>query len=603
MKKIVFLASGWGAKNGGVNSFNYDIACTLGNFNNHNIIPICVVEAATTDEIVEAKSHNVLLYSTKGRFTASNIIKILNNNGHSNISCWIGHDIITGQEANECRDIYKEILKVECISGVIHHMDYSSYYTSKTNDGKATLEKKRLQSDVFTNCDVVYAVGPFLKNSVENILLESDIHKNVIELIPGLSDINNIVTNSPFRALSYGRLGDEDEIIKQGKLAVAAFSKMCKDEEINDSVLTIIGIDNDNLKEKQKELYQIGFDHAGKLCNITGLPYLDRSEIYKALRTQSVSMMLSTHEGFGLAGWESISAEVPLILSVDTGLYKFLDINLGGAGTGCLTPVKITGDFTQDIHQVSFALHKIKNNLESARRDAQSLKRQLSVYSWTATVDQLISHILLKLNLNKLNSEKKVTPKLIEKVVPTYNTFANKKVSIGETKEELTSVNLATLSKPMWKHDLFFSTTTHLAHMISKIYYSDLHYIWCTPSFNPVRTNPQSANPYEIYKNYLDEVNNGYMGPTITKHKVGLINGVSVNRQKGIISLNQEQEILEIIYAAEIKHFKPIIYVIAASKVNSAIKAVPQSKKSDLFSQEFLLEQLNGSNFDIIDLN
>lgn len=439
-------------------------------------------------------------------------------------------------------------------------------------------------------------MGPFLKNSVENMLKEVEIEKEVIELIPGLANLKNVNISSPFKAISYGRLGNEDEIIKQGKLAVAAFSQMCKDEKINNSELTIIGLDNHKIKEKQTELFEIGYQYGEKLCTINGLPYIDRSEIYNLLKTQCASMMLSTHEGYGLAGWEAISAEVPLILSIDTGLYKFIDNLLGGAGTGCLFPVKITGNFEKDLSRVSEALSEIKQNLNRARMNAENLKVQLSKFSWQSTANQLISNSLINMKLEGLGSLQKVRqpPKITDEI----------QTSVPTDKSTTTAI----LTKPMvqqtvLKHDLYYSTSTLISNMIAGIYFNNLHYVWCAPSFNPAITNPISANPYEIYKNYSKEIQKNEMGPTIAKHKAGLINGASINRQKGIITMDQEQEIIEIIYAAEVQHFKPIIYVIPANKVIQNIKIVPQSKKAGIFSQEFLIEQLDGNMFHLIDLN
>lgn len=599
MKTIVFLASGWGAKHGGVNSFNFDLVFSIGSYLSEEVKPVCVVESASTDEIKYALEKGVTLYqTTKGKFNSANITQIIKESNHD-VCCWVGHDIITGIEAIECCRLFKDFLKFDCLSAVIHHMDYWSYYSSKTNDGSAAYLKASKQKEVFTNCGLVFAVGPYLKNTVDNMLKEAGIEKEVIELIPGLADIQNVNIDHPFKAISYGRLGDEDEVVKQGKLAVAAFSKMCKDERENSSQLTIIGLDDSKIKEKQAELIEIGYNYADKLCIINGLPYIDREEIYKLLRGQSASMMLSTHEGFGLAGWEAISAEIPLILSVDTGLYKFIEEHLGGAGEGCLFPVKISGKIENDLPAVSYALSQIKQDLNKARRNARSLKGQLKDITWDKTAGSLISHILINLKLGQVHKDNKYT--YVENNDEMYSETTKEVAFSGEELQVEQSANLMTRTSS-FKHPLYYSTSTVIANRIAEIYYDDLHYVWCTHTFNPSKTNPPSANPYEIYKNILKEVKNGVEGAWIQKHKAGLIQGVSKNRQNHKITVEQESEIIEMIYAAEMRYFKPIIYVIPGSQVLSQIKLVPRSKRSDLFSQEFLIEELNGKSLDIIDL-
>lgn len=145
MRKIVFIASGWGAKHGGVNAFNYDLVCAVGEHCKDSVLPICIVEKATAEEINDAQKNGVILYQTGERFNAVSITKVLRDDNHEDISFWIGHDIITGNEAIECCNMYRDYLDVKGLSGVIHHMDYLSYYTSKTNDGNATLSKHKQQ--------------------------------------------------------------------------------------------------------------------------------------------------------------------------------------------------------------------------------------------------------------------------------------------------------------------------------------------------------------------------------------------------------------------------------------------------------------------------
>lgn len=589
MKTLVFIATEWGAKNGGINSFNYDLVSSIHSNSKEKIQTVCVVKSATLQEIHDANLKGVTLYETKeNKFNAANITQIINENNH-NVICWIGHDIITGAEANECCNIFRSLLNINCSSAVIHHMDYSSYYTSKTNDSLKTFEKIEMQKDIFNECDIVFAVGPFLKNSVTNLLKEIDNDNEVIELIPGLADITNVDIDNPFKVISYGRLGEYDEVVKQGKLAVAAYSKMCKSETVNNSQLTLIGLDKENIIKSQKELYEIGFEYAGKLCNINGLPYSDRELIYNQLKTQSASMLLSTHEGFGLTGWEAISAEVPLIVSIDTGLYKYIDEKLGGAGIGCLYPVKIVGKLEEDLTPVSQELIKIKQNTDKARKNAKNLKQQLKEMTWENTADMLISQILLMTNLLNKNP----------KEISNYNLEESRTTDLKDLK--VTHSHKVIHSNSNLKYPLFYSTSTLIANIIAERYYDDLHYVWCTSTFNPVKSNPPSANPYQIYKSILKEVENGEIGPSIQKHKTGLLNGVSKSKDKGKITHEQQNEIYEMIFAAEIKHFKPIIYVIPGMHVGN-IEMVPRSKRSDLLSEEFLIEELKGKWLDVIDL-
>jgi len=120
--------------------------------------------------------------------------------------------------------------------------------------------------------------------------------------------------------------------------------------------------------------------------------------------------MLSLHEGFGLVGWEAIAAEVPLIVSKNSGLYEAIDNLLGGIGTGCVTAVEILGSTgeesfqPEDVKAVSEAIIRVRSRGSKAKQDARALKRFLRTFcTWRYTASSLAEACSLHVNENPAN--------------------------------------------------------------------------------------------------------------------------------------------------------------------------------------------------------
>jgi hypothetical protein len=89
----------------------------------------------------------------------------------------------------------------------------------------------------------------------------------------------------------------------------------------------------------------------------------------------------------------------------------------------------------------------------------------------------------------------------------------------------------------------------------------------------------------------------------IEQNKAGIIKGANIKKSKGIITKSQEDDIVDIVNAAEIEDFRPLIYIIPTDKVEKIIKPVSYKYKADKFSQEYIIEELDKDLFDIIDLD
>lgn len=328
---------------------------------------------------------NLKLVKSHEKEDAKRIIKNLKDETRGVPAIFIGHDVKTGPIAIECA---KEISSK---SVVIHHMNYLAYATYQSANAENTTQKTELQKKILSSADYVLAVGPSLHASAKSLLQRAGkTSDNCFEIIPGLAEIKTVSIPEMPQAITYGRL--DDDIVKQGKVAIGAFSKSVNDSS---TPLFLIGVsDKNTYDEKFKQIYQelqeFSTTYSGKSrVNIQSLPYKERELVLEELRVSSASMMLSLHEGFGLAGWEAISAEVPLIISTNTGLYKFLLRDFSHV-LNCVHAVTISGDLETDINNVSDKLSLIFKDTENQKKLAKSLKEAISQFTWERTCKTLI---------------------------------------------------------------------------------------------------------------------------------------------------------------------------------------------------------------------
>lgn len=400
---LVIFATAWGARHGGVNSFNMELCTALVRVVENKYKIICIVPGVGSEtqavidgvEVVSLLGSGVTDQLEVNR--AYEVVKRLENN--YKVLWWIGHDVITGPIAFKASELAGG--KV----AVIHHMNYAAY-KSYTGINGAQLQKTiEDQRALIRAADRVLAVGPKLAKSARK-MRDSDGINSVTELVPGLALMQGLEVEEGFSAITFGRLDRKTDRLKLARLAVAAFGR-ASGQPGNplgyDATMTVIGVPDDSGEDGENtevtELRRIAEEQAQRAVVVNVFPFLDdRDRLLDELRHHSVCLMLSLHEGFGLVGWEAIAAEVPLILSRNSGLYEFIDRNLEGLGTGLVQGVDIQGKETSDIDAVVRSLLWIRSHGPRAKSDAKKLKKLLSkLCTWEDTAGTLVEALGLEL--------------------------------------------------------------------------------------------------------------------------------------------------------------------------------------------------------------
>ena len=405
MRTLVSFATRWGPQFGGINSFNQDLLEAFAAAFSQHIQTVCVVLHADEEEVREAQNRQVCLVSlglgNQKEFSASfavnawQTLQTCGVKGDPGQTVWLGHDRITGDVALNAAKKYGGR------SALIHHMSYDCYESFSENSVLAD-QKTNAQQKLFRQACIVMAVGPLLSDALAEMLDRTDIPM----LVPGLPDIQVKNVFKTFRGFISGRLSEDAKKIKQGHLGVAAFAHAILRADSDSGLpnvlrgtrepeLTLRGVDLEHYNSEghvdaEKDLKSFAERHAGRAIRMHAMPFTtDRNDLFNELRSASVAMMPSWHEGFGLVGWEAIAAGVPLIVSQKSGLYRLLGELENGLYTSLVYPADIAGSNTEPFFQkkdqeaLACLIIEIAKSPEQARGKAVRLREALlQKYRW-----------------------------------------------------------------------------------------------------------------------------------------------------------------------------------------------------------------------------
>ena len=143
--------------------------------------------------------------------------------------------------------------------------------------------------------------------------------------------------------------------------------------------------------------------------------------------------------------------------------------------------------------------------------------------------------------------------------------------------------------------------------MIAEHFYRHDHYVWCTPYFDPRQNGrdtavPPTSSPFEMYQALSEEVRRGdEHSSKIAENKVGILRGASAKRRARVITSDQEKQIGAIVKKAQIRDFRPLLYVIPFSLVVNRLREPPPEDKAHPLSAEYVIDNLPRNSFDVIE--
>lgn len=148
-----------------------------------------------------------------------------------------------------------------------------------------------------------------------------------------------------------------------------------------------------------------------------------------------------------------------------------------------------------------------------------------------------------------------------------------------------------------------------MAYRISEFYYSNKHFVWCSPFFDGDEipkhdfTVPPSSTPKKIGQILADDIlYSDRHSDKIGSNKKGLIKGAQIKLELGVINKNEYDDIIKIVNEAQIRDFRPLLYLIPFVNVKHQIKKVDVSDRAHPLSEEYIIEELDRKSFDLISL-
>lgn len=418
--RFVTFATAWGSAHGGINSFNRDFCCALAKCLTCGVA--CVVPAASGEERGDAASEGVVLLpigsDPKEAFDDDSATRVLALADLTGVEYWIGHDIVTGEFAAKVMN-----LAARGQLAAIMHQSYEAY--AEIKHAVADAGKALRQKDLFESAGKAFAVGPLLHKRLLDWSAKAQL------IIPGLRYVEHRRAENALKVVVFGRLTEDNALIKGIELAGHAVAEAVKRARsahsgsiAEDTLIKFIGTDpNDPYAAGIKTALE---KRAGLPISVSMLPFLAAPDLLKHIKGANLSLMLSWHEGFGLAGWESIGAGVPLIVSQRSGVYRLLD-DLGGQARGCVKSIDVLGSsgptepFQEpDLQAAAEAVLDTTRNIGAAIRDADCLREFLLDvgYTWDSAARNFIKALGQdsQLKANSIETPT-LTPKVTKKLV------------------------------------------------------------------------------------------------------------------------------------------------------------------------------------------
>jgi hypothetical protein len=158
---------------------------------------------------------------------------------------------------------------------------------------------------------------------------------------------------------------------------------------------------------------------------------------------------------------------------------------------------------------------------------------------------------------------------------------------------------------------VLYSTNPFLKLHIQEKYRQDLHYVWCSESFDSskapayataMRLAP-SSDPSRIYADLKAAVGGGDTHcAKIAAQRASLMKLAAGWRKRGEISDADKEDIVYLAKNSALVEWRPLIYVIPRAPVEARLLPVPAKKRAGVGSEFILDETLRRDEFDIIEL-
>lgn len=150
------------------------------------------------------------------------------------------------------------------------------------------------------------------------------------------------------------------------------------------------------------------------------------------------------------------------------------------------------------------------------------------------------------------------------------------------------------------KTPFLYSMGTYIAYRISKQYYNNVHYTWCTEKFHS-DSQPAMSDPQTRGNRFLLAVKTGDRHSNeIIVNISGILKGARAKRKDKTIKRSEYKLIRQMVNSSSYDDFFPILYIIKTEAVKDRCIEVKKEEKANDNSVEYLIKDLSEDEFEII---
>lgn len=390
-EKYLLVADELSPAKGGISSFNLEFAKALRG-HGHEVC-IALPEEPPEAEQRRAKNHGIQLAlpanqipGVQGPPAFLTGIRYLDE-GDFRPTVIVGHGRILGPYAYAIQKQHPSCSRLHLV-----HMHAEELERAKESHGgeprtRTAADRSELEVELATSADVVAGVGHKLTGWIEDQVLADPLFSarggQVFCLLPGLRNFapNRSRVPSEKRFLMTARADDFESKGIATAIRAIGEAKRQRPNYPDTISLVIRGVPEEHTEVKRK-VDEIALDYGYQPIF---RPFsTNPDDIERDLRTAVALLMPSKTEGFGLSAYEAIAAEVPVLITRDSGLARLIREVDGGSGwpTEALRP--------EDEQTWVDAVLRILDHPESSFGRARRLRDEISQRDfWRASITKL----------------------------------------------------------------------------------------------------------------------------------------------------------------------------------------------------------------------
>jgi hypothetical protein len=146
--------------------------------------------------------------------------------------------------------------------------------------------------------------------------------------------------------------------------------------------------------------------------------------------------------------------------------------------------------------------------------------------------------------------------------------------------------------------------------LIQEQFFGDVHYVWCSdacdsgaaPAYSVASLIPPSSNPKDIYRDLRTAVEKGDTHHhQIVQTRSFYIQHATTCHAAGTLTDAQRDDLVYMVTNAQLKDWRPLLYVIPRAPVAGRLQAVPAARRAG-HGMEYIISDLARAEFDIVEL-